>query len=289
MRELLSAGFTVTVLGRSASTLSSLPAEIKVIEVDYSSSTSLQQALVGQDVLVACLAMDAMSIQPTLIDAAIRAGVRRYIPSEYSGITLDTGGAAKLPLLAPVIEVQRLVKEVATQGKISFTILAPGGFIGMSLDGPVLLDWSTGTAELVDGGLEGLSVSKLETIAHALVAVLRDEERYKNEIVKFHDGVVTQSRALELAKKVRPDVQWRVTELDSAKAIEQGLAALKSGSFTQEGAMKLLVANTFAKGHHMAWTKEEDQSQVLGLKVLGDKGLESLIEKKARGEMVGEI
>lgn len=289
MRELEAAGFTVTVLGRSASTLSSLPATVKVIEVDYSSPTSLQQALAGQDVLVACLAMDAMSIQPMLIDAAISAGVHRYIPSEYSGITLDTGGAAKLPLLAPVVEVQRLVKKVAAEGKISFTILAPGGFIGMSLDGPVLLDWNTGTAELVDGGLQGLSVSKLETVAHALVAVLRDEERYKNEIVKFHDGAITQSRALELARKLKPDMQWNVTEVDSAEAIQKGLADLQSGSFTQEGAMKLLVANTLAKGHHMAWKKEEDQSQALGLRVLGDDGLESLIEKKARGELVGEI
>lgn len=288
MRELQAAGFVVTVLGRSASALSSLPSTIKVIEVDYTSPTSLHQALVGHDVLVACLAMNAISIQPMLIDAAIRAGVRRYVPSEYSGVTLDSG-AAQLPLLAPVIEVQRLVKEVAAEGKLSFTILAPGGFLGMTLDGPVLLDWSTGTAELVDGGLQGLSVSRLETVARALVAVLRDEQRFKNEVVKFHDGAITQSQALELAKKLRPDVQWKVTEVDSGEAIEQGLAALTSGSFTQEGALKLLVANTFAKGHHMAWTKEEDQSQALGLKPFGDDGLESLIEKRARGELVGEI
>ncbi|KAI5307471.1 hypothetical protein KEM55_008203 [Ascosphaera atra] len=81
VESLLKEGFTVSVLSRESSSYSP-PEGVKLIKTDYSHS-SLLEALRGQDVVVSVVALneDALKLQIPIIDAAIEAGVRRFIPS----------------------------------------------------------------------------------------------------------------------------------------------------------------------------------------------------------------
>jgi uncharacterized protein YbjT (DUF2867 family) len=69
------------VLTREAST-HKFPEEVKVVKVDYTNLESLTKALKGQDALVSAVASVAVPSQRMLIDAAVKAGVKRIIPSE---------------------------------------------------------------------------------------------------------------------------------------------------------------------------------------------------------------
>jgi len=76
------AGFNVTILTRDASK-GGLPEGAKVKAVDYSSTDSLKAALEGQDAVVSTLGGGALGGYYPLIDAAVAAGVQRFIPSEF--------------------------------------------------------------------------------------------------------------------------------------------------------------------------------------------------------------
>ena len=255
------------------------------MEVDYSSQESLVNAIRGHEVLIACLMMDIISqVQPNLIEAALIAGVRRYIPSEYSGITLDPGSRT-LPLLKPLVDQQEYIKKRAAEGRFEYTIFAPGGFPHLFVE--VLLDFSSHTAFLYDGGNKPVSMSSLDTIAMGIAAALQDSNEYKNSVVKFHDGTITQQRALEVAKSADPSVEWKIVELNGQQTIREGMEALSGGaSFESMPVLRLLSANVLAKEHHFGWTAEEDQSKKLGLQVLGEAGIEALVAKRARGESI---
>jgi uncharacterized protein YbjT (DUF2867 family) len=58
------------------------PEGVKVVKVDYTNLQSLTKALEGQDALISALATLAVPSQRMLIDAAVKAGVKRIIPSE---------------------------------------------------------------------------------------------------------------------------------------------------------------------------------------------------------------
>ena len=83
MKELLKSGlFEITVLTRESST-HQFPNGVKVVKVDYRNVEALTTALNGQDALVSAVATNAVPSQRQLIEAAVEAGVKRIIPSEY--------------------------------------------------------------------------------------------------------------------------------------------------------------------------------------------------------------
>ena len=58
-------------------------------KVNYESTASLKEALQGQDAVVSTTASAAVGNQVPIVDAAIAAGVKRFIPSEF-GINTRT-------------------------------------------------------------------------------------------------------------------------------------------------------------------------------------------------------
>ncbi|KQS69149.1 NmrA family NAD(P)-binding protein [Modestobacter sp. Leaf380] len=85
-RELLARGAEVRALTRTDST-STPPPGTTVVRADYAHAAALQEACTGVDVVVSTLAglrdvvVDA---QTQLLDAAVAAGVPRFVPSDYA-------------------------------------------------------------------------------------------------------------------------------------------------------------------------------------------------------------
>lgn len=77
------ASFQVSILSR-ASSKSTYPSNTTVIAIpDNASHSNYVQALTGQDAVVSGLGFEGKSTERALIDAAIEAGVKRFMPSEY--------------------------------------------------------------------------------------------------------------------------------------------------------------------------------------------------------------
>lgn len=79
--QLLNSDLDITILSRLDSS-AVFPNGAKVIKSDYTVD-SLTKALKGQDAVVSMLPIIALSEQQNVAEAAIRAGVKRFIPSEY--------------------------------------------------------------------------------------------------------------------------------------------------------------------------------------------------------------
>jgi hypothetical protein len=123
---LLRASFNVTAITRSSST-SQFPPSVTVHRLDLSSKSALLAALRGQDAIVSLVSRYAIETQPLIIDAAIEAGVSRFIPSDF-GIDSRAVGTHRLSYqLQRKIKTQNYLSEKASQhGGFSWTALGVG-------------------------------------------------------------------------------------------------------------------------------------------------------------------
>jgi hypothetical protein len=118
----------VTVLTRASSN-SSFPKDINVIQTSYSQA-ELVKAFEGQDSVVSTVGATGFEEQKVFIDAAIEAGVRRFIPSELSTNTLSDA----VRQLVPLFEAKKAIIDYL-KGKES------SGLTWTGLSGGVLFDW----------------------------------------------------------------------------------------------------------------------------------------------------
>ena len=104
------------------------PDKAKVVRADYESLGSLKSALEGQDAIVSLVAGHAIPTQTKLIDAAIAAGVKRFIPSEFGCDTSDPRLLEAVPIFKAKVEVQKYLKN--KEKEISWTNVITGAFFG---------------------------------------------------------------------------------------------------------------------------------------------------------------
>ncbi|GAA5906054.1 hypothetical protein JCM8208_006328 [Rhodotorula glutinis] len=115
--HLLAEGLETTVLTRAGSD-KSFPAGVKVKEVDYSSTSSLESALEGIDAVIATLT--AYDAQTELIKAAAAAGVKLFVPSEFGNVSTALKEGAH-PALAGKGVAHGQIKEAGLPAVLVFT------------------------------------------------------------------------------------------------------------------------------------------------------------------------
>ncbi|KPM42740.1 hypothetical protein AK830_g3798 [Neonectria ditissima] len=198
--------FNIRVLKRAGSS-SSFPEGTDVVEVDYSSLDSLKSALKGQDAVISTLTTLAIDSQLTFIDAAIAAGVQRFIPSEF-GSNLDVPSVRSLPVFTQKVKIQDVLIEKSKSTPLSYTFIYNSAFLDWGLEHNFILDHSQSKPIIIDGGDVEFSTTTLSTVGDALVGVVSHPEETKNRVVYIHDLITTQNKLLALAKKVAPERSW---------------------------------------------------------------------------------
>lgn len=120
--------FTVSVLSRAGSS-STFPSHIKVHRIDDSyPEDQLLTALKGQDAVVLLLPTTEVNNHKSIIDASIKAGVKRIIPSEFGSDTSNPAIIDEVPLIFKgKQEVQRYLQSKEETG-LSWTAIVTGGF-----------------------------------------------------------------------------------------------------------------------------------------------------------------
>lgn len=117
--------FDVSVIARSSSK-TTFPAAANIIRLPESPSHSdYVSALKGQDAIVSAVGYPAKLEEPRIIDAAIEAGVKRFIPSEY-GINYSLPAARALnPVFGAKGEVLDYLKTKEVEG-LTWTVIPTG-------------------------------------------------------------------------------------------------------------------------------------------------------------------
>ncbi|KAF5523251.1 hypothetical protein CGCA056_v005241 [Colletotrichum aenigma] len=275
LTELVNAGLTVTVLGRSESAKDGLPSGVKFATVDYSSVDDLAAALRGQDAVVSTVSKGGLLTQKTVIDASIKAGVKRYIPSDWGTFTTDPKAQRELvPVLGPMLDVQRYLAEKARTGEIEHTIFSVGAFLDLLTTVPVAFDYANKTVELWDGGRHRLSTTSVSSIGKAVAGALKNPGATKNRNIKVHELVVTQRQLYELAKKYSPPgTEWKEIELEGEAAFAEALNGVKEDPYNEGKIMGAIKAGVLSGRYESAY--EQVDNELVGVPFLTEVDLEA--------------
>lgn len=125
---LLEQNFEVSVLTRENSA-GKFPGTVKAISTDYTEE-SLAKALHGQDAVISTIGHAGLDKQFVLIDAAEKAGVRRFIPSEFG----SPKGPHDLPEFSALLKnklaiVQHLEDKARQNDKFTWSVFNVGTFL----------------------------------------------------------------------------------------------------------------------------------------------------------------
>ncbi|KAL4789078.1 hypothetical protein BDV19DRAFT_397527 [Aspergillus venezuelensis] len=242
LKHLLDKNFTVTVLSRINGTSSKLTPHpnLTIKQVDFTSVQSLTAALkdpTPPQVLISCLATLAIGSQNPLIDAAVTAGVQRFIPAEF-GMDSTNPLARALPVCAPKAVTQEYLAEKAgSNAGFSWTGIANGLFLDWCLDAGIILDFRTRCATLYNGGDVKFSATLLSDVARAVVGVIGHLVETKNRVVYVQSATVTQNQLLGYAKE-RDGKDWHVTVKGTEEVRQESLEKLAKGEQVDiDGAM----------------------------------------------------
>ncbi|KAF4465899.1 hypothetical protein FALBO_7247 [Fusarium albosuccineum] len=195
----------ITVLSRQAA---GRPEEqnVKQIAVNYDDSAELVRVLRGSDVLLCFFPSfdpaTAVSRQKNLIDAAIKANVRRFAPSEWA--TRSNSGTV---VFAFKDEVRKYLEEVNKEKKVlEYTLFQPGlftDFFGHPYKGtkhfdssPMLVDFETRNAVMAGDGNHPFVL----TTVHDVAAVVAEAIEYSGEWPVVGGITGTRTTVAELVK-----------------------------------------------------------------------------------------
>lgn len=252
--------FNVSVLTRPSSTTSYDPT-IRVFVSDYSPS-SLAEAFKGQDAVVSALGAAGIGEQIKIIDAAVKAGVKRFLPSEYSANSQNKKVTDLIPVFktkADVIEHLRMQEAVGLSWTAVESGLALDSGPGFSLVG---FDLARQTAQILDGGNRPFSSTNTSQIGNAIVAVLSNPEVTANQFLYIESFTVTQNEILaELEKATRK--KWAVSAGTAELVQEEGNDLFAKGDMA--GLYKLLTVMVLGEGFEADFRKYGLANGKLGL------------------------
>jgi len=123
--------FTISILSRQSSK-STFPSNLKVFRVgdDYPDSEVLE-AFKGQDAIISTIQTASVVLQKRFIDLAIKARVKRFIPSEFGSDTLNEKAVAVIPqFFKGKKETVVYLKEKEKEG-LTWSAFVTGPFLDM--------------------------------------------------------------------------------------------------------------------------------------------------------------
>jgi len=242
----LKSNLNVSVLSREDSK-ATFPEGVKVIKASYTKE-SLVPALKGQDAVISFVSSSAAGDdgQVALVEAAVEAGVSRYIPSEFGHNTNNDKVRAIVPLFNSKRKIVELLKTKESQ--LSWTGIVTGLFFDWGFKaGFTGFDVPNAKATIWDEGDIPLSTTNLPLIGATIVKLLTDPAAYedsKNKYIYTASHTLTQKQVLAAVEKATGKT-FEVTKVNGQEQVKENQAKLAKGDFS--GVLQLLKAVAFVK------------------------------------------
>ncbi|KAF3903747.1 hypothetical protein ABW21_db0206939 [Orbilia brochopaga] len=218
---LTSSHFNVSVLTRAGSHSSStFPANVTVHASDYTPE-SLEAAFKGTDAVVSVIAGAALGEQKKLIDAAVAAGVKRFIPSEFGSNTDNKDAQELVPVFSRKVEIKEYLEQRAAGG-LTWTGIVVGPVFDRSLKlGFLGFDIPSRRATIYDSGDRRFTASTLAQVSSAVVGVLLHPEQTANKYVYVGSFTTSQNEILALLQSATGG-EWNVEKTSSSEKVDIG-------------------------------------------------------------------
>ncbi|ORY11709.1 hypothetical protein BCR34DRAFT_601153 [Clohesyomyces aquaticus] len=280
--------FNITILTRTTSS-AQLPANIRVKKVsDAFTVSELTEAFKGQDAVVVALSTTPITkddLAFRLIDAAVAAGVKRFIPSEFGSNNLDPRARKLVPVYdAKGAMLEYLQKRAAeTGGRLTWTSFSCGSWLDWALNPAksnnfLSISVKHRTATIYDSGLSRFSVTTSSNTALAVVKSLLISSETANKQI-FTSDFVTNSREIVAALEKQLGSKFKIDEKDSAPILREASQKFDAGEYN---ATFSLLAMSFVADVDVGYDFEKEQTvwnERLGLPKVGlDEVVKEAIE-----------
>ena len=245
--------------------------------MDYDSIDSLANALKGQEAIVSTLGSVALEKQLLLIEAAAKAHVKRFIPSEFGCDTLNEKSRALPAFKNKVVVQDALEKEAATSG-MTYTLVCTGPFLDWGISIGLIMNLKEKSITLFDGGDRVFSTTTLPSIGSAVAGVLKHPEQTKNRAVYVQDTAISLKKLAAMGKKATGADGWKESVFPTEELLEQAWAELKKeepnpGIFMYN----FIKATIWGEGYGSHFEKLDNE--LLGIKQMSDSELQSLVDR----------
>ncbi|PON25083.1 hypothetical protein TGAM01_v206164 [Trichoderma gamsii] len=281
--SLQSHGFSVSVLVRDTSNVVS-PAGTTVYRTDYSES-SLLLAFKGQDAVVNTITMPDFEVQKKMIDVAVLAGVKRFIPAEFG---IDTSKEETVEIMTFLKMKPRIIQYLRSiQDKITWTGIITGPFFDWSLrQGFFSFNVPSRTAYIHQPGYHThrFSWSNLANVAEAVAHVLfsKNFPIVDNRYVHVRSFNASQDEILEslvsATKRVdiaRGQAEWKIVDVDLEEKVLEARNKLAQGD---TGGLGYILSKAI---YHTGGNYDEEgvvMNEHLGMKL--EEGLDATVERE---------
>jgi nucleoside-diphosphate-sugar epimerase len=247
--------FNISVVSRKSST-AEISSGVNVIKVDDSyPPDELEKAFAGQDAVIMATGFQIMGQEGKFADAAVKAGVKRFIPSEFGSNTRNPETVSVFPMAGAKAKITADVRAKEGTG-LTWTAICTGiftdvglatGFMGFDLKGHKATVW--------DDGNHKFSSTPRENAAKAVVCVLKNPEVTANKYVYVSSFEISYNDIVAALEKIQ-GVKYEIEHTTTEKEVEAGREALASGNFMAAG--KLLMAANLNDGYGNNFAKEEE-------------------------------
>ncbi|TDZ22408.1 hypothetical protein Cob_v004527 [Colletotrichum orbiculare MAFF 240422] len=275
--------FNVTILTRDASS-HTFPAGATVKEVDYSSLDSLTQALQGQDALVNTTGSFDPKIATRVVDAAVAAGVYRYVPPDF-GIDPNLAHVPELPVFGIKGMTHKYLQGKVRDhpggggGKFTWTIVSTGAFLDWALrNGFMGIDFAKKKITYHNDGENDVPWSNLADVGKAIVGLLLNPAETANRIVYVQTVHKSQKQMAALAKEALGG-EWQESTTDYDALYAECMESITKGIFSPEVMIPQIPYACSKKKYAQPFVKNDNA--LLGIKELSDEELKALCKTVA--------
>ena len=268
---------------KRASSSASFPDSVTVRTADLSSVESVTAAFEGQDAVVSTVGMQALLGQSVLVEAAVAANVKRFLPSDF-GSDLANPKSRILPVFGHKTAIHKALRDAAAaKPDFTYSLVCNSAFLDWGLEKNFLLNWMDSKPKLYDGGNNVFSATTLDTIGQAVVGVLQHPKETKNRFVYVKDIDVSQIQLLNIAKKVNPGKTYEEPiSIDTAALERSAYESLAKGQVTQEAMYSFLFRAIFGPPEYGGRFTKTD-NELLGVKGMTEADLEALFKSLNHG------
>ncbi|KAM0328649.1 hypothetical protein ACHAQA_005061 [Verticillium albo-atrum] len=229
--EIIKSDLQITAITRTGSS-AIFPPGVTVVKTDFTLE-SLTGIFKGKDAVISMIPIASLASQAVVIEAAIAAGVKRFVPSEYGSDTDNEAVIAAVPFFEAKKKYLDLLR--SKEDVISWTALFTGPFFDWGLPlGVWGFDLSKKSARLIDGGNTRFTTSNGDQIGRSLAAILKHGDETANKTVFVESFTTTQREVLAALEKVTGET-WQVEDVTSDSVRSEGIRLVGEGNLLAGG------------------------------------------------------
>ena len=227
--------------------------------------------------MVCTLELRLLSTHLLLIEAAAKAHIKRFIPSEFGVNTLNEK-VCTMPTFGDKIDVQNALRRKAASVGMTYSLIYTGPTLDLEIHRGWIMDLKEKTINLFDGGHRVFSTTCLLTIGRAVVSVLTHLEETKNRAVYVHDTATTLQRLAAMGEKATGADGWKKTAVSVDTMLDEAWSELRN-PIPARCAFKYYQAACFGEGYGCHF--EKNDNKLLGLGEMSDDVLQIMIDSLA--------